>query len=242
MSKSGKDIKMHDAVIGEYFLRTNKRIKNYSISVSADQVIAKMPLGASTDKMIRFLTDNRQRILSAIEKRKKKTPIRIDFSSKIEGLNFVIHLLSGDKEAFFIQQTDDTNYRIVCPADTDFDDPKQQRRLRHAVALILKHAGSRFLPGRLQELAKATGLSYKRVRIGNTTSRWGSYSSSGTLSLSASLMLLPEHLINFVILHELSHIAHPNHSAAFHALVNELTGGNEKLLEAELKNHSTWKV
>jgi len=52
-------------------------------------------------------------------------------------------------------------------------------------------------------------------------------------------MILPEHLRDYVILHELAHTVHHNHSAQFHALVNSLTDGQEKTLARELKEYST---
>ena len=51
-------------------------------------------------------------------------------------------------------------------------------------------------------------------------------------------MVLPEHLRDFVILHELCHTVHHDHSPKFHALVDRLVGGNEKALNRELKAFS----
>jgi len=52
---------------------------------------------------------------------------------------------------------------------------------------------------------------------------------------------LPEHLRDFVILHELCHTVHHNHSAAFHALLDRCTGGRESLLRRELRHCTTRK-
>jgi len=51
-------------------------------------------------------------------------------------------------------------------------------------------------------------------------------------------MLLPEHLREFIILHELCHTRHHNHSSAFHSLLNKLTNGNEQRLNKELRSYS----
>lgn len=50
-------------------------------------------------------------------------------------------------------------------------------------------------------------------------------------------MLLPEHLRDFIILHELCHTRHHNHSPQFHALLDSLVGGRERLLNRELKQY-----
>ncbi|MFI3319149.1 MAG: YgjP-like metallopeptidase domain-containing protein [Rikenellaceae bacterium] len=103
---------------------------------------------------------------------------------------------------------------------------------------LLRDKAKSHLPDRVAKIAEITGLKYNRLTLRATTSKWGSCSSLGNISLSIYLMALPQHLIDFVILHELCHTVHLNHSADFHALVDKLCGGNEKLLSRELKSHS----
>lgn len=94
------------------------------------------------------------------------------------------------------------------------------------------------LPHRLEELAMLHGLRYGKVTIRASRSKWGSCSSTGNISLSLFLMMLPEHLRDYVLLHELAHTVHHNHSDKFHAFVNRLTRGREKALAQELKEYS----
>jgi predicted metal-dependent hydrolase len=94
------------------------------------------------------------------------------------------------------------------------------------------------LPNRVRELAEQHGLRYGRVTIRCTRSKWGSCTAKGNLSLSLFLMTLPEHLRDYILLHELAHTVHLNHSREFHALVDQLTGGREKELAKELRKYS----
>ncbi len=94
-----------------------------------------------------------------------------------------------------------------------------------------------YLPQRLKQIADHCGLKYRMVTVRTTRSKWGSCSSSGDISLSTFLITLPSHLIDFVILHELAHTVHHNHSAQFHELVNYLTNGAEKRLHQELRGY-----
>lgn len=94
------------------------------------------------------------------------------------------------------------------------------------------------LPNRVKELAEQHGLRYGRVTIRCTRSKWGSCTAKGNLSLSLFLMTLPEHLRDYILLHELAHTEHLNHSREFHALVDRLTGGREKELAKELRKYS----
>lgn len=83
---------------------------------------------------------------------------------------------------------------------------------------LLVQAESR-LPAFLNELSRKTGLAYKRVRIRRQRSRWGSCSAQAAISLNAALMFLPWHLTRYVLVHELCHTVHLNHSRAFWDLV-----------------------
>lgn len=85
-------------------------------------------------------------------------------------------------------------------------------------------------------------MRYGRVTIRASRSKWASCSARNDLSLSLFMMLLPEHLRDFVIVHELCHTVHKNHSREFHALVDSLVGGREKELTRELRRHSTYDL
>lgn len=91
------------------------------------------------------------------------------------------------------------------------------------------------LPQMVEQLAKRYGFSYGRVTIRATRSKWGCCTAQNNLSLSLFLMTLPKHLQEFVILHELCHTVHHNHSAAFHELLNSVTNGRERELNRQLK-------
>ena len=99
----------------------------------------------------------------------------------------------------------------------------------------LRRAAREDLPERIARLSAATGLRYEKLSIRASRTKWGSCSGQNHISLSLFLMTLPEHLRDFVILHELCHTVHHNHSPRFHALLDRLTGGREKALNRELR-------
>lgn len=94
------------------------------------------------------------------------------------------------------------------------------------------------LPQRVAYFAAKHSLSYGRVTIRAARSKWGSCTAEGNISLSLYLMTLPEHLRDYVIIHELCHTVHHNHSSRFHALVDKLTDGRERELAKELRQYS----
>lgn len=102
---------------------------------------------------------------------------------------------------------------------------------------IMRSAAKEWLPGRVAFLAEKFGFRYGRVTIRSARSKWGSCSIENNISLSLYLMTLPEHLRDYVIIHELCHTVHHNHSAAFHSLLDRYLGGNEKNLRRELRRY-----
>ena len=76
-----------------------------------------------------------------------------------------------------------------------------------------------WIPQRTAFWAEQMGLSYGRVTIRHQRSCWGSCSGKGNLNFNCLLMLFPREIADYVIIHELCHRAHPDHSKAFWALV-----------------------
>ena len=102
----------------------------------------------------------------------------------------------------------------------------------------LRRAAKADLPARLERLARQHGLHYAGVTIRAARTKWGCCTNRNTISLSLFLMGLPEHLRDFVLLHELCHTVHHNHSPRFHALLDRLTGGREQALTRELRQYA----
>jgi len=92
------------------------------------------------------------------------------------------------------------------------------------------------LINRLKYLADKYGFSYNRVFIRNQKTRWGSCSSKNNISLNIKLVRLPDDLIDYVILHELTHTTRRNHSKAFWKELGKLVG-NGKQMSSRLRSY-----
>lgn len=102
---------------------------------------------------------------------------------------------------------------------------------------IVRLAARQYIPSTVERLARDYGFSYSSLRISSAHTRWGSCSGRNGISISLFVMLLPEHLRKFIILHELCHTIHHNHSVSFHTLLNRLVDGKEQALNRELKTY-----
>lgn len=111
--------------------------------------------------------------------------------------------------------------RIVwtIPQGTDYTDKHNQDAVRKAIRKALDEQASAYLPRRLQYLADIGGFHFSKIRFSNAKGRWGSCSSQGVISLNVALMNIPKEIIDYVLIHELSHTKQLNHSPEFWALV-----------------------
>lgn len=110
-------------------------------------------------------------------------------------------------------------------------DPSELERMRETARAIL-------VP-KLEAAARRHGFAYGRVAIKNNVSNWGSCSALGNINLNMRLILLPEHLQEYVILHEMCHLRHPDHGPGFHAMLDSLLEGRENALRREL---AEWRI
>ena len=114
-----------------------------------------------------------------------------------------------------------------------------QQLIRSKILVALRKEAKSYLPRRLSFLAKEHGFSFARSKITHSSSRWGSCSSSGTISLNIGMMNLPFELIDYVIIHELCHTRHMNHSTKFWDEVSKFDP-HYKIHRNELKKYSPY--
>lgn len=95
----------------------------------------------------------------------------------------------------------------------------QTQTLSEAELKKLAAEAKKDFPPRVAHYAKVIGVSYGRITIRNQKSKWGSCSSKGNLNFNCLLMLAPESIRNYVVVHELCHRKQMNHSPAFWAEV-----------------------
>lgn len=87
------------------------------------------------------------------------------------------------------------------------------------IRFIFEREFKKILPDLMDKLNHQTGLTPKRLTLRDPKSRWGSCSSQGNISLSWRLFMTPPEVMEYVIIHELAHLKHMDHSKSFWQLV-----------------------
>ena len=100
----------------------------------------------------------------------------------------------------------------------------------------LTDAAKEDLPPRVSRLAARMGLTYGRITVRSQHTRWGSCSAKGNLNFNCLLMLCPEEVRDYVVIHELCHRKELNHSPAFWAEVDQFCP-DYRLRRQWLKEH-----
>lgn len=99
---------------------------------------------------------------------------------------------------------------------------------------FFKRRAADYLPERTAHFEALSGLEAKAFRFRKMRSRWGSCSRRGVITFNTQIMRLPERLIDYVVMHELAHLRHMNHSAAFYREL-EKTLPDHRVLQKELR-------
>jgi hypothetical protein len=79
-----------------------------------------------------------------------------------------------------------------------------------------------YIPKRVKYYAEKENFVYNKITIKNLVSRWGSCSTKGNLNFNCLLMLTPDYVIDYIVVHELCHLREMNHSEKFWAKVEKI--------------------
>jgi len=230
--------KIQDKDLGTIILRTSERARRYTLKISGGHIIAVMPLRGSESSMLNFIEEKRTSLIKALQKH-PATP-KFDESSELITQTFRLHIFRTDRRNFYLTLHDGILH-IACPLSIDFEEEKIQNILRDMIGKALRHEANKMLPKRLKELAEQYNFTYTDVKITKSKSNWGSCSVRKSINLSRSLMLLPRHLSDYVLLHELCHTIEMSHNERFWALMDKVTNNQAKALRKELKSYHSFE-
>lgn len=228
-----------DSELGTIEFVCHEQSKRIRVRILSSGLRVTLPANAKQEDAMKFINSIRKKLILKQEKLEKgleKRNILINETTRLKTLTFVVEAKSMDRKNiyFFLK---DSVLTIEFPLETDCSDTKIQKYFWNGVSHFLRKEAKRLLPDRTKQLADKFGFEFSGVKIQSSKTRWGSCSRAQSINLSLYLMLLPAHLIDYVILHELCHTKEMNHGLNFWRWMDRVTDGMSKEMRKELKKY-----
>jgi predicted metal-dependent hydrolase len=188
-------------------IRSNR--KSIALIIGNDaNLIVRAPQNA-TDKEIADLVQKRERWIRDKQNLvsifgEKHSPVILDSGEGIMYLGNIYTIIRGDVDE-------------ICISGTNMLIP--QAFQKSDVIEWLKGEAEKVLSERVKKYSSLTGTSYSSLKLSDAKARWGSCGAKGSLNFAWRLIMCPISVIDYIVVHELSHIAYKNHSEGFWARV-----------------------
>jgi len=225
-SEAGKDtrftVRLQKSMskLTEYVVRESARAKHVRLRVSPhDGLVVVVPKGFDHARIPDILLEKKRwidRAMSELERRRALMEPTDELPERIVlraiGEDWTVEPQEG--EAPRVRITEHVDSRLLIRGKLDAADVWRAALRRWGV----EKAKQRLVPW-LDVVAEEHGFQVGKVSIRCQKTRWGSRSQRGTISLNAQLLFVPPQLVCYVLLHELCHSVHLDHSAEFWALL-----------------------
>jgi predicted metal-dependent hydrolase len=214
------------------------RIKRTSqarrISMRADvvkrEIRITMPVYAPTSAAMDFVASKKQWLAARLQSAPLAAPLGAGATVAFEGEPHHIVWIEGASR---------TVRRILGGDGAQLHVGGPEERVKDRILRWLQSEARRVFAADITDYCALAGEAAPRLSLGDPRSRWGSCSSSGTISLSWRLIMAPASVRRSVIAHEVAHIRHMDHSPDFYAWFETLFEGDRKAADRWLKMHGT---
>lgn len=204
---------MKDIIIDE-LIRTKRRTVSLTITNDA-KLVVRAPLRLPLKDIEKLILEKMSWIInkkSLVLERLNQTQAFID--QKGERYFFL-----GEPHILVMQDKVKT---ITCEDGVLLFPSMYQDRVDMMIKKWYQNQAKTFLPKRLAEIASQKGISYQSCRITSARKRWGSCNVKNNINLSWRLIMANQRAIDYVLIHELCHVIHKNHSKDFWNKVREI--------------------
>ena len=193
-------------------IKTSRRSKSISLKIRNGELEISCPYNTS-EIFLKNLIERKKEWINKNIDRSRKNHKKIDQISNgfITFKGLVLQLIYK-KSNFERITVEDNELKIFY---------SEKSKSRQLIIEWLKLQANNFLRARLSFLSKRISIEFNSLTIKSYTARWGSCNIKGDIFLNWKLIMLPESVIDYVLIHELAHINVPNHSSEFWELVKK---------------------
>lgn len=201
--------------------RSRKIISGLSLSIHPEKgLVVKAPFWLPDIAIRKFIEEKTDWIQKHLTRLKPALPAK----QYLEGEK---HLYFGQEYSLVILHLDfplRTEAKIVAEElhlsiFTGHEGKKRTEEIREAILRLYLETGIALITERVNYFSGLIGVDYSRIDIKKVSSIWGSCSARNKLSFNRKLIMAPPEVVDYVIIHEVSHLVHRNHSSRFWGLV-----------------------
>lgn len=200
----------------EYILDCKDR-KNMYINIRSGRVTLKIPPAVSLSQAERFLEEKSEWIFKNLDNEKISSGAPKAFKNgekfRLAGEEYVI---TPEKSSRYFKPYFDGNKLVIAireQIDEEYVKAQTEKALTTKAAEIIGE--------RMKILTERTGLVPKKVTLKKLSGSWGRCSSEGNISININIVFYDKECIDYVIIHELCHLKHMDHSKAFWSTVEK---------------------
>ncbi|NCO12261.1 MAG: hypothetical protein COZ34_00135 [Candidatus Pacebacteria bacterium CG_4_10_14_3_um_filter_34_15] len=216
----------------EYLHKTNKRSKSLKLSIDqGGKVVVTSPKYTPKFVVTQFVKNNEEWIVKAIEKANQTKKFDSTTHLFIFGKKYQKEVIFSETKKFGIYvMGDKLIFNPLTPPNKS--NIINEKKFQTKIDNFLKNTASHYIVKRTHELGEKMKLNFKNITLRKQKTRWGSCSNQKNLNFNWRLVHFDTIIIDYVIIHELSHLVHMDHSKNFWELVRKY--------DPEYLNHRGW--
>lgn len=208
----------------EYELRKSNKAQRLIITIRDQKMKVSVPAFVTFAYAKNYIENHKEQILKQLEKIEAKS----GNASVKQYSSGEKHLYRGRYYPLNIEDSIDASTfavfmgsRITVYVPSGLRQQERSDATRKLLEEWYIRQAKKLLPEQVDYYAKRFNISYEKIRVKNQKSKWGSCSSKGGINLNWHIIMAPNQVIAYVIIHELAHLKHMNHSGAFWGTVEE---------------------
>lgn len=208
------EVNINNEII-QYDFIINKKLKKIKLAISINEIKLYSPFRLSKDEILKILKDNENWIYEKFIKFKSVKVHDVNsIGNKLlyKGSYFELKTIEWDKKGAKVHFD---NKIFLVNIDARLTNEQKKILIDEAITKLYKQLAKDFINERVKYYSKLIGVKYNDVRIKDQKTRWGSCSGKDNLNFNYRLIMAPQNILDYVVVHELCHIIHKNHSNEF---------------------------